>query len=279
MRIARFYNLGLDALRSFNSIFTLLAEDLIDPSIRDRKRQLSPSSHPTNMLSPHHLLHRIITFLSLSIFLGSLYHSATAAPTPPPALVSLNPRTTHYSNLSKRGCFPSKASPPTWNCSPDVPSIAEIEAKIREFGRVGSRDSLFYNGFGGGGAIATSKCWYDARIPKPNRGFVMFDEIVDPDWDLAQGAAILQGPQGASGLDAYQKRESQAFAQLSTGTVYFLTPTGNIPGDNTAWAGWEFPALTRNHAVDRVIRVDPGDNSQQTIWSQGDPPTPNEPRG
>lgn len=107
----------------------------------------------------------------------------------------------------------------------------------------------------------------------------MFDEIVDQSWNLAQGAAILGGPLGASGLDAYQKRQSQAFAQLSTGTVYFFTPNGHIPGVNTAWAGWEFPALTRNSAVDRVIRVDPGDNSQATIWSRGDPPTPNEPRG
>ncbi|MCJ1349316.1 hypothetical protein MMC31_007552 [Peltigera leucophlebia] len=241
--------------------------------------QLRPLPHPTNMLSSHHLLHRMIIFLSLSILLGSLYHSTTAAPTPAPALVSLNPRSTHYNNLSKRGCIPSKESPPTWNCSPDVPSIAEIEAKIREFGRVGSRDSLFYNGFGGGGAIAKSKCWYDAKIPKPNRGYVMFDEIVDPGWDLAQGAAIFQGPRGSSGLDAYQKRESQAFAQLSQGTVYFLTPKGNTPGADTAWAGWEFPALTRNTAVDQVIRVDPEDNSQQIIWSKGDPPTPNEPRG
>lgn len=71
--------------------------------------------------------------------------------------------------------------------------------------------------------------------------------------------AIIQ--QSPAKLDPFQKQLSQAFAEASKGTVYFFTKNEN-DGTSTpeaqAWGGWEFPVLTRNQNMKKIIQVDPG---------------------
>ena len=214
----------------------------------------------------------LISLLSLFIILVTLHGgSADAAPTPS------RDWTSHYPILSKRGCISSKGN---WFCSQEVPSVPECRAMVNDWNKASNHDSLFYSGLGGGdNAYAMGKRWYDQHLPKPNRGLVMFYDVADPGWVAAQKVAILGGLGGIAGASRFLARLSQAFAETSTGTVYFLTPAGEPPHQRSAWAMWEYPALTRNPNVDRVVRVDPTDNSQQTIWTRGDPPTPNEPFG
>ena len=115
---------------------------------------------------------------------------------------------------------------------------------------------------------------------------VLWDGIVDDAWFDAQARAITLGNPGTNpsiALDSFAKRMAQAFAEASSGVAYVCTPEGNSPGNvfdtGLAWGGWEYPALTRNGAVTKVIRVDPSTSSTSQIWAQGDPPTSNAPGG
>ena len=55
---------------------------------------------------------------------------------------------------------------------------------------------------------------------------------------------------------------------------------------DSAFGGWEYPALTRNSQVTRILRVDldttdynDPKGTPQEIWKQGDPPASWEPKG
>lgn len=182
--------------------------------------------------------------------------------------------------LHKRGnCFSSGRN--IYTCSPNPPTVQECLAQVQSHGRVGSQISVFFTGLGSGaGAIKLCKSWFQCHLSA--QPAVIWDDIVDNQWLNAQGLAIMQsGLQ--SNLDVFQKRLSQAFAEASAGDAYLCTPETNAPADDfvltTAWGGWEYPALTRNSKVNRVIRVDPNTSNQRTIWTHGDAPTANAPAG
>ncbi len=190
--------------------------------------------------------------------------------------------------ISERGCGFSKSCPYTPPAvSSTLPSVSDLVSVIQGYGRVGNLDSLFYSGFGGAGAITMSKAWYCSNVGSHGgRGAVAWDGIVDNTWFGNQAKALA-----AAGIaaDPFMKRLSQAFAEASSGTVYFFCPTGkdgtstvDFPVPQTAWGGWEFPALTRNPNVVSIIQVDPSVRPWDlghTIWSQGDPASPNAPLG
>ncbi|KAI4139298.1 MAG: hypothetical protein L6R39_006366 [Caloplaca ligustica] len=187
-------------------------------------------------------------------------------------------------SLVKRGnCF-SKEEGGIWTCSSQTPSVAECVSKIQSHGQVGSKISVFYSGLGGAQGLTACKQYFSCH---PEIGeVVLWDNIVDPDWIEAQGLAIVQGNPGSNPntiLDPFQKRMSQAFAEATKGDTYVCTPEGNAPNNDfnqdLAWGGWEYPALTRNGDVTRVIRIDPGTSVTRGIWKQGDPETPNAPKG
>lgn len=60
--------------------------------------------------------------------------------------------------------------------------------------------------------------------------------------------------------DPFLKNLAQAFAETSKGDVYVFIPNGQLPGNqwnqDSAWGGWEYPALTANTDVQRILRVD-----------------------
>lgn len=182
------------------------------------------------------------------------------------------------SNLVKRGCVPSKGAADV--CA-DIPTVDFLVTKIRQHGKVGKLDSLFYSDLDAGNAMAQASDWYRKNVPK-GRGSVVFNQIVNQKWYDAQGAELYR--QSPSKVDAFQKRLSQAFAEASKGTVYFFTKKeneGTCMSEGTAWGGWEFPALTRNSDVKEIIQVDPraaGDKGH-VIWTPRDGPSDNAPRG
>lgn len=188
----------------------------------------------------------------------------------------------HERNLFKRGsCFSKEDE---WSCSSDTPPVSECVSRIQSWGNVGSRTSVFYTGLGGAQGLTQCKQYFACN---PQIGpTVLWDDIVDPDWMVAQAQAIVKANPGSnpnSITDPFQKRMSQAFGEASSGDAYVCTPESNAPQNdfdqNLAWGGWEYPALTRNSRVTRVFRVDPNTNVLALIWTQGDPPTPNAPRG
>ncbi|KAL8786946.1 MAG: hypothetical protein Q9213_002488 [Squamulea squamosa] len=187
-------------------------------------------------------------------------------------------------SLVKRGnCFSSEKSN-KWTCSSETPSVAECVSKIQSHGQVGSKISVFYSGLGGAQGLTAYKQQFSCH---PEIGeVVLWDNIVDPDWFDAQAQAIVLGNPGSNPntvVDPFQKRMSQAFAEATRGDTYVCTPESNALNNDfnqaLAWGGWEYPALTRNRDVTRVIRVDPGTSVTREIWTQGDPETPNARKG
>ncbi|KAL8908674.1 MAG: hypothetical protein Q9171_005356 [Xanthocarpia ochracea] len=185
-------------------------------------------------------------------------------------------------SLVKRGnCFSNEKN--TWTCSSETPSVAECVSKMQAHGQVGSKISVFYSGLGGQQGLTACKQYFSCQ---PGIEVVLWDNIVDTNWLDAQLQAIVQGKPGSNPNtvgDPFLKRMSQAFAEASKGDTYVCTPETNAPNNDfnqdLAWGGWEYPALTRNRDVTKVIRVDPGTNVRREIWKQGDPETPNAPKG
>lgn len=192
-------------------------------------------------------------------------------------------------SLVKRGnCFSSGGGGNTWTCSGQTPTVAECVTQVQNHGQVGSRISVFYTSLGGSGGLQTCKQYFACNPQLGN--VVLWDEVVDNNWYLAQGLAIAQAATQANpnanpnnAVDPFQKRLAQAFAEASRGDAYVCIPDSEAPNNDfnqdRAWGGWEYPALTRNSAVTNVLRVDPAVGNPRTIWTQGDPPTANAPKG
>lgn len=218
----------------------------------------------------------------LSIFLFFLavisVSDAFAIPQNPLVISPEEDQRLNSSNLIKRGCVPSKDAA---DVCPDIPTVDFLVTKIQQHGKVGKFDSLFYCDLGGGNAMAEASDWYRKNVPN-GRGSVVFSQIVNQKWYDAQGRVLYQ--KSPCKVDAFQKRLSQAFAQASKDTVYFFTKAGNkgtcMP-EETAWGGWEFPALTRNSDVTQIIQVNPkaANDKGHVIWRPGDGYSPNKPRG
>ncbi|KAL8958294.1 MAG: hypothetical protein Q9183_005867, partial [Haloplaca sp. 2 TL-2023] len=164
---------------------------------------------------------------------------------------------------------------PVFECGPDIPSVAECEGMIRRHGQVTTKTSIFYTGL-------------DGRVDVGE--IVLWDNVVDIRWYDAQAEAIQLAnpnlnPSASTGpFQDFQKRLSQAFGQAAQGTAYICMPdeedANNVFRQEKAWGGWEYPALTRNQQVTRVLRLDPNKNNEpRQIWQPSDGPTPNEPRG
>ncbi|KAL8970317.1 MAG: hypothetical protein Q9197_003867 [Variospora fuerteventurae] len=189
--------------------------------------------------------------------------------------------------LVKRGACLSrqKDDKVEWTCSGETPSVAECVSKIRDHGQVGPKISVFYSGLGGRQGVEVCKQYFSCHAEIGE--VVLWDDIVDPDWFTAQASAIYQAqpnaPNQKAALDPFQKRMSQAFGEATKGDTYICTPEDNAPNNDfdqeLAWGGWEYPALTRNADVTKVIRLDPNTGVTREIWKQGDAATPNAPKG
>ena len=138
--------------------------------------------------------------------------------------------------------------------------------------------------------------------------FAMWVRLVDPSW-IVEVSDDYQGYMEDNGFtqarmdyysDYFQKNMAQAFGEEAHGDAYLLVDDDVYPnGDwNTAstwggkvptprpklmltYAGWEYPALTRNDKVDNIYRVDPSASigCASIIWSRGDGESTQEPKG
>ena len=130
-------------------------------------------------------------------------------------------------SLVKRGnCFSSNSggsgsgNTNTWQCSRQPPTVAECVTQIRNHGQVGTRISVFYSGLGGRVGLQTCLQYFACNPQLGN--VVLWDNIVDNNWYLAQAQAI--GTQNAGPIDVFQKRLSQAFGEASRGDGYVWSP-------------------------------------------------------
>lgn len=181
----------------------------------------------------------------------------------------------------RRSCFLRLEG---FECSAQVPTVAECVSQIEAWGQVGNSISVTYTGLGGVSGLTTCKQYFACH---PEIGStVAWDNIVDMKWFDAQALAIVKGNPGSNPnviTDPLAKRMAQAFAQASKGEAYLCAPADNSPDNDfnqdLAWGGWEYPTLTRNKDVSRVIRLDPATGVTSQIWAAGQPATENKPRG
>lgn len=187
-------------------------------------------------------------------------------------------------SYAKRGAVVSKLKPLA-KVYETVPTVAELVSTVKYYGFVKQRDSIFYSGMGGGGAQVTALAWHKANAQQANgRAGVTFDSVVAEKWLKKQGDKLSQQAGGIGKVDLFQKRLSQAFAEVANGKVYFFTTAGNDGTKmyaKTTWAAYEFPALTRNPAVTEVIQVSMSGKrgTAKIIWRKGDRPTAKAPLG
>lgn len=171
----------------------------------------------------------------------------------------------------------------------DRPTREEIVSQMKNRGQVigSGRIPAFYTRLNlGANSIHECKCWMNSHqdlIPGSSAA-VMFDELVPDDWSRQVATKLLAQTKGPELLNSYQKYLSQVFAEEASGTAWIFVPADfdfeNLSdrpltiNTNTFWF-WEYPALTQNANIDKVIRVDPFDQknppSTSTIWKQGDP--------
>ena len=232
-------------------------------------------------MKPSQSLQSRLLYLFSLLFLIS-FITATPVPSPDANLITRD----EFDDLAQhdllpRGCAFSKQAPTIQICS-TVPTVAQLVTTLTTLKVVSNKDSLFYSGLGGGSAQTTAKNWYKANV-KGGRGAVSFQDVSAGDWYIQQIQA-LGGP-NASGTDSFQKRLSQAFAEVSSGRVYFFTKhgtDGTKMSTSTAWGGWEYPALTRNTQVKDILQVDPTmtpTDPGAVIWTKSSGPSSQAPLG
>ena len=211
-------------------------------------------------------------------------------------------------NLVKRGCldwmWPGKNIPKEWWCNAVLPGVDSCTQAIQQKGVVGRFPSMFYTSWGGIGdktyGVQGTKLWASQNVCGR---FVDFDGIVVRVYHYVVESAVLK-PFGEDGLnlsdeeqkqimDPFLKNLSQAFAEQSAGEAYVFTPQGVDFQPNSAWTGWEYPALTRNKRITKIwqVALDTSDPSQfkppggkpqgvkTLLWTQGDPPSGIAPKG
>lgn len=182
--------------------------------------------------------------------------------------------------LSKRGCGFSKpkdpgspAGPTQLFCNPIIPGVDECNDQIRAHGNVGRKVSIFYTGWGATGAAnvggAQARKWVRQNLCDVET--VSWVGICDGDWKIGvqdgiKNAFVRPG-MSSDELDAlnekydpFLKNLAQSFAETSKGDAYVFIPQGRLANNqwdmSSAWGGWEYPALTKNKEVKRILRVD-----------------------
>ncbi|KAI9784926.1 MAG: hypothetical protein M1816_000562 [Peltula sp. TS41687] len=175
---------------------------------------------------------RAFNILSGAIYLFTLTSSVLSAPIEPTGDTS-----------PRDGKVVARATPP-------LPTLAECKQQLN----VAKDNSLFYSG--PGGFAKKAKKW--ATDNKP--GY----KILGQQWKDTKWQDQWQNDEDVS--FKFFDLASQAMAELSTGTVYVMLPSDTSGTDwwkGTVWDRAEWPNI--KHA-DRIIRVNPDNDKQETIW-------------
>ena len=148
---------------------------------------------------------------------------------------------------------------------PPLPTAEELKNKLRV------EKSLFYTGRDQDGRV-TSKTAH--KWGKDNGNYKILEDSWNPDgWPSIKDA---NGNYNNKWGKLFFDPASQAFAEKSKGTVYVMLPQG-IGGEKddwdtkSVWARVEWPALQKNTAVEKVIRIDHDGKNQVTIKPRAKP--------
>ncbi|KAA8652872.1 uncharacterized protein ATNIH1004_001781 [Aspergillus tanneri] len=169
---------------------------------------------------------------------------------------------------------------PEYRVFDDVPTLQDLVGNIQKYGQVEKGNGLFYSSLDGQNGVKLSTEHYKNYIQKTTgrKGFAI-DRVTDKNWSRAQ----MNKMKTPAMVDRFGRRLSQAFAETTQGDVYFFTRSefdGTTFPATSVWGGWEYPALTRNPRVTKIIQVDPfkkGDLGH-TIWTPDKGPSPNAPK-
>lgn len=154
-----------------------------------------------------------------------------------------------------------------------VMSTDEMTAMIDRGGQLANKNSVFWTGYP----------YEDPRMPYyiarnwarekfSQCGFAMYDNAwTDDDYRRINNADPNDPPTTANDELTIQHM-SKAFARRSAGTVYVMVPDGQNPNPTSVWSVWEYPTLTRNQRVDKIIRVGWPSKREVPIWWRGNPP-------
>jgi len=86
-------------------------------------------------------------------------------------------------------------------------------------------------------------------------GFAMYDAAwTDHDYRRIN-TADPNDPPNSEGDKLNIQHMFKVFERRSTGTVYVVVPDGQNPNPTSIWSAWEYPTLTRNQRIDKIIRV------------------------
>ncbi|KAK3707828.1 hypothetical protein LTR37_011830 [Vermiconidia calcicola] len=200
--------------------------------------------------------------------------------------------------LQKRSnCQPWDDHPELYNCDGAVPGVDEAVERMQAFGVVGTIPSVFYTNmpFGLSRTRTWASCFFAGEPEAAGRDdwlYTIWKRITDNKWVASESFWVYENqPDDVSEEDnAYYrdlvlKHVSQAYAEVSAGDIYLVAEDATTPDNrdwNTdqAWGGWEWPALTRNSNVKRILRVDPDSGEEPLeIWTSADGPQGIEPKG
>ncbi|RDB21233.1 hypothetical protein Hypma_011923 [Hypsizygus marmoreus] len=133
-----------------------------------------------------------------------------------------------------------------------IPSVEEIKPNLR----TAPNKLLFYSGPGGYINLASARA--------KSMGLKILEESwVNPTYPDKYSI----GPDSKKFWD----NASQALAEKAAGTVYVLLSsdtkgTNFFPG--AIWARVEWPTLTKNRAVTKIVKINPDNDSQEVIFPQ-----------
>ena len=180
-----------------------------------------------------------------------------------------------------------------------IPSVTDCRNAIQKWsnptlssdtpgGHPGSVPSIFFTSSQVYGDLAEDATkWAASYFGCSKKGFATWSSMVDQAW-LADTKDVIQRVYKATersaadletAVDQFLKNLSQAYAEESVGNAYLIMPASqNGKWDfESAWAGWEYPALRANVKIGNIYRVDvflqPFDEKDAPGWGPqfGDP--------
>lgn len=215
------------------------------------------------MLHPQSLLSGILRILVGFLSLQALHHVfVAAAPLRDEGSGTLDiPQTLdsrHFSSLYPRA---------------RVFSTEEMTTMIDQGGLMVNKKSIFWTGWP----------WNNPRLPYflardwanekfPDCSTIMYDRAFTASDYSRMNTADLNDPPTTEDYQLTLQHMSKAFTRRSSGVVYVVIPDGQNPNPTSVWSVWEYPTLTRNQRIDKIVRVGFPSKQEVPIWWRGNPP-------
>lgn len=139
--------------------------------------------------------------------------------------------------------------------SKPYPSKADCETNAQT---PGSSKSLYFSGVGRGGPV-----WNGLLSYKNANGLLLVNDIYTPNPEFCAG----ETPQDESSSEylAFASDFCAVFAEKSSGTAFVGIPSNCNPNPDSIWKTIEYPSLTANAQVTKIVRFDPTATDQTTI--------------